>query len=397
MERNQKVAISKDIFRVIVGQKKKDKFQRYCPSIEGALPAFKHSANNLRKLLLAGFQIYWEMKYQNKNFTEEPFRQQFPNNTEISANRWRHAYKALRETIRSYNLESDTNWTAHLPFLLSYVGAYQGWVEPSLAMAEEFFSDGREDQKHRKFVQDLYDLTKMRERPIIPAANMRRNLNGLNTPSVSDGVGVVQSIERSLNNRQPWTAQEKRDANLSPTSLRPAPIFGELNNLSPPMYIDHDPNILAAYEAVIFIQVETRQVEQLLRNKDARGTRYDPRNDPAWHRRSDLAEFQVMNMVKYTEAVQFSVKSIDALELTDKTGVPINQEYLDLMLDYLNGNKFIPGTDLSARNTHGSKEWFYLSKICFSKKSNTILKITDFCKKSKKNHVKGSIPKTDHP
>ena len=151
MERNQKVAISKDIFRIIVGQKKRDKFQRYCPSIEGALPAFKHSANNLRKLLLAGFQIYWEMKYQNKNFTEDSFRQHFPNNPEISATRWRHAYKALRETIRSYNLEPDTNWTNHVPFLLSYVGAYQGWVEPSQAMDDDFYPDGRKDQKHHTF------------------------------------------------------------------------------------------------------------------------------------------------------------------------------------------------------------------------------------------------------
>ena len=358
LERNQKVAISKDIYRIIVGQKKKDKFQRYCPSIEGALPAFKHSANNLRKLLLAGFQIYWEMKYQNKNFTEDPFRQQFPNNPEISTTRWRHAYKALRETIRSYNLEADKNWTAHLPFLLSYAGVYQGWIEPSQAMEDEFFSDGREDQKHRPFVQDLFDWKQMKERPVIPAAVMRTNLNGLNTPSTSDGVGVVQSIERSLNNRQQWTHEEKRDANLAPTTARPAPIFGELNNVSPPMFIDFDPNLLAAFEAVIFIQVETRQVDQLLRNKDARGTRYDPRNDPAWHRKSDLAEFQVMNMVKYTEAVQYTVKSVDALELTDENGVPINQEYLDLMLDYLNGNKLIPGTDLSARNTHGNKVGF---------------------------------------
>ena len=62
-----------------------------------------------------------------------------------------------------------------------------------------------------------------------------------------------------------------------------------------------------------------------------------------------------MNMVKYTEAVQYTVNSVDALELTDNNGLSINQEYLNLMLDYLNGRKLIPGSDLSARNTHGSK------------------------------------------
>ena len=151
-----------------------------------------------------------------------------------------------------------------------------------------------------------------------------------------------------MNNLEPWSHEEKIDANIAPSSARPAPIFGELNSLSPPMYIDHDPNILAAFEAVIFIQVEIRSVDQLLRNKDARNTRYDPRNDPSWHRKSDMVEYQVMNMVKYTEAVQYTVKSLDALELIDDQGLQINQEYLDLMIDYLNGRKFIPGSDLSA-------------------------------------------------
>ena len=355
LERNQKVAICRNIFRVLIGQKKKDKYQRYCPSIEGALPAFNHSSKNLGKLLLAAFQIYWEMKYNNKNFTEAPFRQQFPNNPEISTTRWRHAYKALRETIRSYNLDPDTNWTKHHPFLLSYVGAYQGWVEPSQAVPDSLFSDGHQDHKHLPFCVDLYDSKLMHEKPIAPAMIMRTNLNGLNTPSITGGVGTIQSVERSLNNLEPWSREDKIDANISPSSARPAPIFGELNSLSPPMFIDYDPNILAAFEAVIYVQVEVRQVNELLRNKDARGTRYDPRNDPSWHRKSDMAEYQVMNMVKYTEAVQYTVKSVDALELIDKEGLQINQEYLDLMLDYLNGRKFIPGSDLSARNTHGNK------------------------------------------
>ena len=120
------------------------------------------------------------------------------------------------------------------------------------------------------------------------------------------------------------------------------------------MFIDHDPNVFAAFEAVIFIQVEVRVVEQLQRNKQARNTRYDSRNDPAWHRRADQTEYQVMNMVKYTEAVQYPVKSLDELRLVDKDNVPIQQDYLNLMLDYLNGRKHIPGSDLSARNTYGA-------------------------------------------
>ena len=268
LERNQRVAICKNVFRVLIGQKKKDKYHRYCPSIEGALPAFKHSSNNLKKILQAGFEVYWAMKYERKNFTEVPFRKQFPNHTEITATRWRHSYQAIRETLRSYNLETDVNWTNHLPFLLSYSGAYQGWLEPSQAIPEELFSNGREDQKHKTFCTDLYDRDLAKDTPIIPAGIMKAKMCGPNTPSTTDGVAIISGMENGTDTKKTWTPEEKKEANLLPSSGRPAPIFGEFINNIPPMYIDHDPNILAAFEAVIFIQVETRQVDQLLRNKD---------------------------------------------------------------------------------------------------------------------------------
>ena len=352
LERNRKVAICRNTFRILIGQKKKDKFQRYCPSIEGAGPAFKHSANNLKKLLGAGFQVSQRLRHGDGKFSEEPFRQQFPNNTEISTQRWRHAFKALRETLRSFNLDADMEWKKHHTFLLSYLGLYQGWVDPNQVLTSEEFVDGRKDQQNvLKFVDDLYH---QKENPSVPALGMRRNLDGLNTPSKKGDVRTIESMEQKDSNNTTWSKQEKFDVSHYPTSHHPAPIFGELNNISPPMFIDHDPNVLSAFEAVVFIQVEVRLVQQLERNKQARSTRYDTRHDPAWHRRADQTEYQVMNMVKYTDTVQYPVKSLDELRLVDKNNVPIQQEYLELMVDYLNGRKFIPGSDLSARNTTGA-------------------------------------------
>ena len=354
LERNRKVAICRNTFRILIGQKKRDKYQRYCPSIDGAGSAFKHSVNNLKKVLSAGFQVYQRITHGDGSFSEEPFRQQFPNNTEISTQRWRHAYKALRETLRSFNLDVQTDWTKHRTFLLSYLGVYQGWVDPEKVIPEEEFVGGRKDQNTLlKFVDDLY-RPNQRENPSVPALGMRRDLDGLNTPSKKGDVRTVPSMERWDLNNTNWSKQEKFDVSHYPTSHHPAPIFGELNNISPPMFIDHDPNVLSAFEAVIFIQVEVRLIEQLQRNKDTRNTRYDARHDPAWHRRADQTEYQVMNMVKYTDTVQYPVKSLDELRLVDKNDVPIQQEYLDLMVDYLNGRKFIPGSDLSARNTVGA-------------------------------------------
>ena len=355
LERNQKVAICRNTFRVIVGQKKKDKFVRYCPSIEGGAPAFKHSSSNLYKCLDAGFKVYQKINYgTDRSFSEEPFRQQFPNNPEISAQRWRHTYKALRETLRSFNLDPTQNWTQHRPFLLSYLGLYQGWVDPNQVMPEDTQIGGRQDHKSiLKFVEDLYPAD-MNEAPVAPALVMRTDLNGLNSPSAQGQVGVIPNMENSVHTNYNWSNQQKSDASNRPTSHHPAPVMGELNNVSPPMFIDHDPNVFAAFEAVIYIQVEGKSVDQLQRNRQARNTRYDTRNDPAWHRRADQAEYQVMNMVKYTEAVQYPVKSLDELKLVDSENVPISQDYLNLMIDYLNGRKFIPGSDLCARNTFGA-------------------------------------------
>ena len=350
------MVICRNTYRLLIGQKQQDKYQRYCPSIEGSLAAFSHSSNNLKKLLSAGFATYKALKHGNQvHFTDVHFRTFFPNNPEITKNKWRHAYKALRETIRSFNFNPEDDWITYLPFLLSYAGAYQGWLDPEFAVPDSLFNEcGRQDQTNLKFVQDLYDQRFIADRPIIPAANMRTNLNGLNTPSREGSVGVIPSMETLGGSNNNWTYQEKLDATQAPSSVKPAPIFGELNNVSPPMFIDHDPNIPSAFDAVVYIQAEVRQVAQLLRNKDARLTRYDERNDPAWHRRSDLAEYQVMNIVKHTEVAQFPVKNLNELNLVDDDHQIITQDYLDTMLDYLNGRKFIPNSDLCARNTFGN-------------------------------------------
>ncbi len=320
------------------------------------MAAFSHSSNNLKKLLAAGYNTYRALKHEGQqHFTELHFRTSFPNNPEISEHKWRHAYKALRETIRTFNFNPENDWTTYLPFLLAYAGAYQGWLDPDLAIPESLFNEcGRQDQTYQKFVNDLYDARFIADKPIIPAANMRTNLNGLNTPSSDGSVGVIPSMEIPGEQNIDWTRQQMNDATKAPTSTRPAPVFGELNNLSPPMFIDYDPNIPAAFDAVVYIQAETRNVQQLMRNKDARNTRYDERNDPAWHRRADQAEYQVMNLVKFTEAAQYPVKNLNELNLVDDKHEIITQDYLDTMLDYLNGRRFIPNSDLCARNTFGN-------------------------------------------
>ena len=129
--------------------------------------------------------------------------------------------------------------------------------------------------------------------------------------------------------------------------------MGEFKNLVPPMFIDFDPNIKTAWEAVILIQAEVRTNEQIMRNADARNTAYDQRNDPAWHRRSDITKYQVMNILKNDDTMKHPVTNIDQLNISDDNGEQITQKWLDEYLDYLNGNRFMPDSEFSARNTFG--------------------------------------------
>ena len=356
MERTQKVVICKNVYRTVVGNKAKNRFVRYCPSIEGATAAFRHSTNNLRKMLRAGFEVHRLINIEKRPFMADAFRNEFPN-SEISDQKWFHSYQALLETLKSYNFNPNTDWTVYLPFLLTYLGAYQGWMDPKQSVPDEIFEDGLNDQKHLEFVNDLYTPGHSRgngqvveENPVVPAMNFRSDLNGLNTPSFDGGAVDIPSMNSYHPNTR-WTREQRVSAIKSPTTPKPAPVMGELNNLIPPMYLDMDPNLNSVFETVVYIQAEAKTNPQLFRNKDVTNTAYDVRNDPAWHRRCDNAQYQILNIVRKEDGVHFPVKSINELKLRDSRNEQISQDYLDTMIDYLNGDRFIPGTEFSARNT----------------------------------------------
>jgi len=349
MERTKKVVVCRDVFRTVAGKKITNKYSRYCPSIEGAVPAFHHSTNNLRKMLKAGFEIHQKMTHHALGFFSEPFKIEFPN-SEKTDQKWLHSFNALKETLRSYNFDLSKDWTTNLEFLLPYVGAYQAWMDPKMTVPDGLFQNGLLDKKHQPFVNDLYTEDGKKEPPIAPAMNFRSDLNGLNTPSLDGNVTDIESMSSFQPNKS-WTAEQKKQAILHPTTSKPAPVMGELNNLIPPMYLDHDPNLKSVFETVVYVQAELRANPQLQRNKDARGTAYDPRNDAGWHRRCDITQYQVLNIVRKEDDVHFPVKSLDELKLVDQNDQLLTQEYLDEMIDFLNGDKFIPGTEMSARNT----------------------------------------------
>ena len=88
-------------FRFFVEPKNSNKIYEFAPCLEGALPAFKYSENNLRKILIAGYESQ-KAGYNSssaKPFRDNFFREQFPNTKDVTSKDWMHAYLSIRVSL----------------------------------------------------------------------------------------------------------------------------------------------------------------------------------------------------------------------------------------------------------------------------------------------------------
>ena len=91
-------SLSRAVFRFFNEPQIASDFVEYAPCLEGALPQFKHSANNLKLLLSAGYKSF-KAGYLTKSsigFKDNFFREAFPNATDVSTQAWMHAYLSIR-------------------------------------------------------------------------------------------------------------------------------------------------------------------------------------------------------------------------------------------------------------------------------------------------------------
>jgi len=137
-----------------------------------------------------------------------------------------------------------------------------------------------------------------------------------------------------------------------PFSPLNAPNMGEANNKTPLLYMEPDPNHSNEYFAAIYIGQESFHNNCVQRAEKIRGTRFESKNDPAWHYK-DVEQFEVIRMVK-NDVIQSPIQSLDELELTDATFAPLTQAWLDRQMQFLNGR--IPIGNLSSKNTHSKSQ-----------------------------------------
>ena len=192
------VSIAKGVVRIHIGPAVLDKIVEYAPSLEGAAPAFRHSRDNLEKLLEAS-DVTYKQGYLDKlaQFEAKEFRLRFPNAKTISNNRWKHSFLAIYEIMKTYVFDLKANWTKNVPFLLGKLGVYQGWIDAEEIMDHNKYVSARYEYKPLGTVADLLKDTLSRAKPIAPALVFDSDkMDGTSTPSTqsSDKDGICWKL-----------------------------------------------------------------------------------------------------------------------------------------------------------------------------------------------------------
>ena len=239
--------------------------------------------------------------------------------------------------MKLHHLDRSINWSAHVPYFLYKAGAMQGWVNQYKAVSNQEYNNGQFNHRQVAFVNDLWDDPKTTVVPTAPALTFKLETDGTSAPSYQSSKKLDNYLLK--NKDQPWSSEDAAEMVTRPVSRSNQPNVGEWNNRGPPMFIDYDPSVAKGYENLIFISAETKSKEDILCNDKARNTRFDSRNFPA-NANQDKSTYQLLGIVN-NGLVQTQVKSLNDLDLHDKDGNPITQEWLEEQLMYMNGQKTI--------------------------------------------------------
>ena len=102
--RSKGFSIMKGVFRMLVEDERKPDFVEYAPCVEGAVPAFLHSARNLRKFLHASSKIHKATRVYRMPFDPQPYINEFGTRkvTNVTDAQWFHAFNAMNVSKNIY-------------------------------------------------------------------------------------------------------------------------------------------------------------------------------------------------------------------------------------------------------------------------------------------------------
>ena len=257
--------------------------------------------------------------------------------------------------MRSFTFNLESNWTKYLPFMLAKLGVYQGWLNSDAIMDKNKFMSSRYEYEHIRCVDDILKSLDDRSPPVAPALIVdKTKLDGTSTPSTqSSEFGKCWKV-KDLGKEFGQLLKNENVENMRsfPFSSLNAPNMGEVNNLTPSLYLEPDPNHVNEFVAAVYIIDEVFHNGCIQRSSVSRNTRFESKNDPAWHYK-DGDQFELLKMVN-NDIIQSPITRLEDLNLKDKDGNELEQAFLDQAIDYLNG---VIGIDmLSSKNTKNRQQ-----------------------------------------
>ena len=173
------------------------KFYKYCPSVEGLLPAWLECVDHLIRWLTACSEVNEDPQRNSKsNFPVEILRNAFPEIVDIDDETYFHAFWATYDSMNAYGFDRRKSWERNVPALLHQLGAMQGFIPYHSAVDPTKFQQGekyrwRTGIEEHTYVKDIFNLNKDDPIPISPALRLKTDLDGTSTPSY-EGLNEVK-------------------------------------------------------------------------------------------------------------------------------------------------------------------------------------------------------------
>lgn len=334
----KKFSVAAGILRKSMVQEPLKKFYEYCPSNEGLLPAWLESVDHLIRWLSVSFKVNSHpLRDSRSRFPVDLFLEEFPEIQDIDNTTYYHAFWATYESVRAYGLDPKIPWDKQVPTLLPFLGSMQSFLPYHQAVdAKRYQENGfvwETGVQCHTYAKDLFTFKENEKVPKCPALRLRKDLDGTASPSF-EGMENLKptSMRAAVSNDD----VEELRANFR--SKFNAPNVGEFNNGKVTPFIEPDPNLERRFQkGLIVIDTTVRHNPNNHRNSNHIQTKFDARNDPAWHFKIKQA-FAVASIVSTGDECR-EVPALDDLQVRNEMGEVLTQEWLDEQLRYLNGQK----------------------------------------------------------
>ena len=185
--------IAAGIFHRVMKPEAKRKFYQYCPSTEGALPAWLETEEHFTRWLKVCFEIYEHPDGASySRFPAHLIMQEFPEIVDIDNDTYFHAYHSMKESVINYGMDPKFPWDRNVPQLIQQGGPMQQFMPYHDAVDARKYQSGdrfvwESGIQDHTYARDIFEIDSNEDMPICPALRLKSSVDGTCSPSY-DGI-----------------------------------------------------------------------------------------------------------------------------------------------------------------------------------------------------------------